>query len=359
MDVFRSASRRRLQLFFFLASLELFPLPSLLGPIECLARDNVSQGAMDAPPLIVDPDAPTVNLVIASLRKDDISWTNHLRIPNLRVIRYVSDADADFTPPVPKKGREALIYHTYFHEFYDDLPDISIMIHAHEDPWHIEGVLRQSMLFTLSQLDLYWVKWRQYANLRVSWENACPDWINTTKTPKESEKQEEPFMREAFQANFGPVNVPEILAGPCCSQFAVTREAVRRNPKDQYKRSMDWLVQTGWTDYIAGRTWEHMFQWLFTGLPTDCPIEWKAYCRMYHICFENPAAPARVNALWQERKALMEDIEFGRELLNPQRGHKARKRMTEIERVVHAEIAVALDRGKKEENRAVGDLFAP
>ncbi len=83
---------------------------------------------------IVDQHAPTVHLVIASLRKDDISWTSKLRIPSLRVIRYVSDAPAEFTPPVPKKGREALIYHTYFHDFYDTLPDISILIHAHEDP---------------------------------------------------------------------------------------------------------------------------------------------------------------------------------------------------------------------------------
>ncbi len=76
-----------------------------------------------------------------------------------------------------------------------------------------------------------------------------------------------------------------------------------RNPRSQYKRNMDWLINTGWTDYIAGRTWEHMFPWLFAGRPTDCPVEWKTYCRMYHVCFERPEESTRYNALWQEKRS--------------------------------------------------------
>ena len=331
----------------------------LLFPVAYVLLQLIPQQELAAAAL-ANENAPTVNLVIASLQKDDIAWTSKLRIPNLKVIRYVSDApNAEFRPPVPKKGREATIFHTYFYDFYDFLPDISILIHAHEDPWHIEGVLQQSMLFTLSHLDLEHVQKRQYANLRVSWKDACPDWINTTKTPEESYKQEEPFMHQAFQSNFGPVDIPEILAGPCCSQFAVTRAAVRRNPRSQYKRNLDWLVSTDWSDYIAGRTWEHMFPWLFTGRPTDCPIEWKTYCQMYHVCFEHPEAASRYNALWQEKLDLREDIEFWRELPNPQRGVKARKRMDEIDRILQVQIEEAIERGRNPKNRVAGDVFTP
>ncbi|KAJ6781196.1 hypothetical protein PWT90_05973 [Aphanocladium album] len=295
----------------------------------------------------------TVNLVLATLKKDDISWASKVDIPNLNIIRYVSDdPTAQYHPPVPRKGREALIYHTYFYDFYDDLPDLSIMIHAEENPWHIEGVLQQSMLFTLSQLDLERAHQRGYANLRANWENACPAWLDTTKSEDESDKQEEPFMREAFQANFGPLEVPRLLGGPCCSQFVVTRDAVRQHPRSQYKRSLDWLVETKLSDYIAGRTWEHMFPWLFRGAAVDCPDEAATYCAMYGICFEHTAESTRYNKLWQEKRDLMEATEVLREILNPQEGVKARDRMAEIDALLREQLIAALKRGRDDVRRA-------
>lgn len=319
-----------------------------------------SQSSIDYQPFkITESSNITVNLVIASLKADDISWTSKLDIPNLQVIRYISDYDeydegsAKYHPPVPKKGREATIYHTYFHDFYDKLPDISIMTHAEENPWHIDGVLQQSMLFTLSHLDLQEVMKRKYANLRVMWEHACPDWINTTKTPEESFKQEEPFMREAWTSNFGGTvkDVPEILAGPCCSQFAVTRDAVRRHGREQYRRNRDWMLATEWSDYIAGRTWEHMFPFLLSGQPTDCPAEWNAYCAMYHVCFDRRSTAQKYNRLWKERKDLREQTEFLNGLIHPQAALAARQRIGEIDQILKADIEVALERGKDDDVR--------
>jgi len=303
----------------------------------------------------------SVNLVIASLSTDDMSWTTQLRIPNLRIIRYVSDSTtAPYRPPVPRKGREATIYFQYLHDFYDDLPDVSILIHPHERAWHIDGVLQQSMLFSLSRLDLAEVQRRGYANLRVSWKDACPAWINTTTPPELSTKGEEPFMAAAFRDNFPAEPVPEIMAGPCCSQFAVTRDTIRRRPRDQYARSRDWLVQTPLTDYISGRTWEHMFPFLFLRENSDCAVEWKAYCRMYHICFDEPAKAPRYNDLWTEREDLKEQLRFFRELIDPRGAAAARKRTAEIDAILEEDIAAAIERGKDERLRqqGVGDLFS-
>ncbi|CAJ2502443.1 Uu.00g098370.m01.CDS01 [Anthostomella pinea] len=295
-------------------------------------------------------DYPTVNLVVASLLKDDISWTQNVPIPNLNIIRYVSDyLDAEFHPPVAKKGREALIYHTYMHDFYDDLPDISIMIHADETSWHVEDVLNASMTFALSHLDLDQVLERQYFNLRVSWEGACPDWINTTFLDEQDDvhKLEEPYMHEAFSENFATNKVPEILGGPCCSQFAVTKDAVKRHPQSQYRQNMDWLVQTDWNDYIAGRVWEHMWPFLFRGEAVDCAIEWKAYCRMYHICF-NVRSRELVDSMAKEKKELEAKIHILKEVLDPQGGLAARKRMEEIAVTLQIELERALERGRNQ-----------
>jgi hypothetical protein len=205
-------------------------------------------------------------------------------MPGLNIIRYVSDSEAaPYRPPIPRKGREALIYHSYFHDFYDDLPDISIMVHADERPWHLDAALNQSLSFALSHIDLDEVERRQYVNLRVDWDGGCPGWINFTKPADEVVAKEQPFTRQAFQENFlvPETEVPEVLGAPCCSQFALTRDAIRRNPKEQYKRHMDWLSHTTLSDQIAGRTWEHMWQMLFLGTAIDCPHPFVTYCRLY------------------------------------------------------------------------------
>lgn len=302
----------------------------------------------------------TTNIVVASTKKQDTSWTSNLRIPNMNVIRYISDdPSAPYHPPVPK-GREALMYFTYMHDFYDSLPDISIFIHFHESEWHIDTPLQGSMIFSLSRLDLEQVLTREYFNLRVSWKDACPDWINTTKTPDEALKREEPYVAPAMRANFGnDVQVPEIIAGPCCSQFAVTRSAILKNPREQYKRHMDWLINTDWHDQLAGRVWEHMWPWLFKQEARDCRIEWKNLCQMYGICFESQAQLDKYEQVWEKRKQVREEAAFWNELLRPSAGRKARERVRKFEEFMNRKLEEAIQRGKdlKVRTEGLGDLY--
>ncbi|KAK3316967.1 hypothetical protein B0H66DRAFT_308498 [Apodospora peruviana] len=304
----------------------------------------------------------TVNLVIASVAADNTSWTEQLRpyLPNLKIIRYVSDADNSYNgtglllrPPVPRKGREALIYHTYFHDFYDTLPDVSVLIHSHENPWHIEPALLRSMTFALSRLNLNRIatdETKSYFNLRVSWKEACPAWINTTLPASLSTKKEESFVGPALRANFGVQRKdwPEVFGGTCCSQFAVSRAAIQRNPKTQYKKHMDWLVNVGWSDYITGRVWEHLWPWLFRGEAVSCPPERETYCDMYGVCFGDDETPRRVNELAAERRVLEEQVELGHEIFDPQAGVYARKRIPEIDGTIRMEVAEAVKRGEEE-----------
>jgi hypothetical protein len=143
------------------------------------------------------------------------------------------------------------------------------------------------MIFSLNHLDLREVQRRQFLNLRVTWGIGCSSGsINTTKVNEESGiVPEQKEMQSAFRANFNIWDIPEILATPCCSQIAVTREAIRKNPREQYLKHIGWLENTELNDGISGRTWEHMWQWLFLGQAVDCPIEHKAFCKLYRICF--------------------------------------------------------------------------
>lgn len=306
----------------------------------------------------------SVNLVIASTSKASLAWTSDLHriLPNLKILPYISDdSSAQYHPPAAK-GREALVYFTYLHDFYDSLPDISIFIHHHELAWHVDNALMQNTTFALAQLDLAQVQRRGYFNLRTSWLSACPAWINTTKTVDESEIQEEAWMGQAFRENFGQdVQVPEILAGPCCSQFAVTRDAIRSRPKAQYARSRDWLLNTNWDDYFAGRVWERMWPWLFQERAIDCAVEWKSLCRMYGVCFERGDEELRwYNAMWEEMKVLEEATELWNELLYPQKASRARSKIKYMTRLVQERLEIAVARGRDPGMKGIvlGDMYS-
>jgi len=56
-----------------------------------------------------------------------------------------------------------------------------------------------------------------------------------------------------------PFKVPEIIAQPCYSQYAVTRDVVQSVPRGEYVRYINWLFNTELDDYLSGRFWEYGF----------------------------------------------------------------------------------------------------
>lgn len=86
--------------------------------------------------------APSINLVIAATSKENYSWVKKLKIPNLKILPYIAGllrtTDIDFIEltndtdnssamyhPSMNKGHEAMIYHQYFYDFYDNLPGMT------------------------------------------------------------------------------------------------------------------------------------------------------------------------------------------------------------------------------------------
>lgn len=316
-----------------------------------------------------EPPSPpvSVHLVVASQVKDDISWTSSLSLPyDLRTIRYVSDSlTAEFHPPVMNIGREALMYFTYIYEFYDHLPDFSIFIHAEENPWHAQPTHRRSMSFALSLLDLSQVQKRGYFNLKTTGEILCKsEPINTTDTSRDHlhKIKEEPFMAEAFRDLFGPdIPVPASMAGPCCSQFALTKATIHRRPRDEYKRYMDWMVSKSaqWGDYITGRVWEHLFPYLFLGgRAIDCPDESASLCRMYHICFApGDSALDGYREHWAEKDRLVEQLATTEAFVDhvwrdPDEVAWRRAKIAQLRRSMDLMLLEALDRGRDPLRRA-------
>lgn len=234
---------------------------------------------------------PSLHVVLSAIAETSTDWTARINVPNTRIIPYVvNDPRAPFHTGM-NKGNEAMVYLTYIHEFYDSLPEITIFVHGEDEAWHMDGILEQSTVYAINNLDYEEVLKRQYANLKISWANGCPDWMNTTITSESEQyepdlKGEEPMMKASFEQLFPNTTAPEILSQPCCSQFAVTKEAIRSVPREQYGDFIKWLELTYLSDNLSGRIWEHLWQYVFLKKGVDCPIEYKTLCRMYHICFE-------------------------------------------------------------------------
>jgi len=256
----------------------------------------------------------------------DISWTSKLTLHRLKIIPFVADdPTAEYHPPA-NKGREAIMYLSYLIQFYDKLPDVSIFVHGDDITWHIDLIFGKSTARAINDLDLEEVLRRRYLNLRTDWQNACPAWINTTRSydgstggtffalhnhnvlVPEGEKFEEPYMKGAFRENFPGIPVPEILAQPCCSQFAVSKEAIISVPKATYEKQLKWLLNTPLSDSLTGRMWEHMWQFLFLGKAVDCPPAYQALCRGWHICFESQMELDNWNAVARERDRLQPSL---------------------------------------------------
>ena len=236
--------------------------------------------------------SPSVHLVLSTLSFNDYSWTKNLSSQNYKVIPYmVDDQNAQYHTPA-NQGNEAMGHLTYMYDFYDNLPDILIFLHGQDYVWHIDGALEYSTAKSLNRLDLTEVLRRKYMNLRISWDIACPNWMNTSITIDSPEfstklKGEEPYMKDAFEALFPGDPLPEILAAPCCSHFAVTRDTIRSVPRERYQNAMSWLQNGYMSSSISGRIWEHLWHWLFLKRAVDCLDEHAALCRNYRICFES------------------------------------------------------------------------
>jgi hypothetical protein len=138
----------------------------------------------------------------------------------------------------------------------------------------------------------------------------CPSEINpfdderaaASKIAGESVTTKDVF-KKAFEEFMPDMEVPKKVGVPCCSQFAVTRDTIRRRPREDYVRFRTWLVNTNLDDDLSGRvleyTWHSEFKHrcpylrvsrltflpvIFGKQAVHCPSAGDCYCKLYGLC---------------------------------------------------------------------------
>lgn len=228
----------------------------------------------------------TKALIVTKTKSEDTEWLEE--IPKELGIQpwvyIVDDTSAPLHPP-KNKGHEVMVYLTYIIDNYDNLSDTNIFVHSHQKAWHNNVLLDLDMVEQLKHLSSERVQREGYMNLRCDWEPGCPAWMHPGTVEENPNKQEEAMLARSWSEIFPFDPIPTVLSQPCCAQFAVSRERIRTLRQVDYTFYRDWLLHTRLSDYISGRVFEYIWQFIFTGKAEVCPAPNVCFCDGYGICF--------------------------------------------------------------------------
>jgi hypothetical protein len=240
------------------------------------------------------PDRPaktySMTVVMGKKKDDDTSWLEEDFGRTVEKAVYIVD---DPTAPLQlpeNKGNEAMVYLTYIIDHYDRLEDITLFMHHHRWTWHNNDLLDNDSSMVVKHILPQRVIREGYVNLRCQWSPGCPSWLKPNTEIPDPEKEEEMLVKSVWPDLFPGAPLPDNLAQPCCSQFALSRERIHAIPQTEYIRLRDWLLSTDLQNKISGRLFEYLWQYLWTGAPVLCPSQHACYCDLYGICFVDEAA---------------------------------------------------------------------
>ncbi|CAI7676593.1 unnamed protein product [Penicillium discolor] len=230
-----------------------------------------------APPPDFIPGTPkppgykyTKVMVVTRTKEEDTSWIAE-ELPDWDHAIYVADDPTAPLHPPKNKGHEVMIYLTYIVDHYDQLPDVAVFMHSHQFAWHNDNLFAGDAAQLLRRLNLNRVIREGYMNTRCGFGPGCPAWMHPGALEEDESKQEEIMLARAWGELFPDQEIPSVLAQPCCAQFALSRDRIRSIPRAR--------------DYITGRIWEYLWQFIFTGEPVLCVDESVCLCDGYGFCF--------------------------------------------------------------------------
>ncbi|KAJ5054735.1 uncharacterized protein L3040_001001 [Drepanopeziza brunnea f. sp. 'multigermtubi'] len=260
----------------------------------------------------------TKMLVIPRTHAENVDWIDENFGPDANIdwkIYVVDQPDAPLHPP-QNKGHEVMVYLSYIIDHYDDLSDVNIFMHSHRHAWHNNDLLGSDAVQVVSRLSSERVLREGYMNLRCHWDPGCPGWMNPGNIEEDVNKQEETMLAKSWSELFPLDAIPNVLAQPCCAQFAISRDRIRGLPLARYVAFREWLLKTNMSDYFSGRVFEYIWQFIFTGKNVVCSREHVCYCDGFGICFGGEKEYDVYNEKLKERTRMEEELQELEDLRN-------------------------------------------
>ncbi|KAJ5640160.1 uncharacterized protein N7484_008022 [Penicillium longicatenatum] len=222
-------------------------------------------------------------IVMGKLREENTAWVSAEVAEWRNYIYTVDDTNAPVHTP-KNKGREALPYLQYIVDHYDDLPPMIIFLHSHRDgwpaAWHTD-TMDYSNVDSVRALQRDFVLQEGFVNLRCQLSPGCPAEMQPFRNPPKPGDNGEKHYADAWKELFGNTKVPEIIAAPCCSQFAVSKEQVLMRPLSDYKRMYNWVLNNDLPDEVTSNIMEYSWHIIFGKDPVFCPDVFQCYADVY------------------------------------------------------------------------------
>ncbi|KAJ9490452.1 hypothetical protein VN97_g2803 [Penicillium thymicola] len=224
-------------------------------------------------------------IVLGKMSYEDTSWLED-ELPEWQHAVYLVDDPEASLQLEQNKGKESNAYLQYILDNYDKLPEYMVFLHAHQYSGHVE-FWEQDNVLTVQRLQLDYLRQVGYLNLRCDWNPGCPDEVHPFR--QMAGRTTELAFAGAWIRIFNNTDVPEIVATPCCAQFAVTREQVLQRPRSAYESYHDWLMTTELDDETSGRVFEYIWHVIFGQDPVFCPAKAQCYKDVYAMDYVEPA----------------------------------------------------------------------
>ncbi|KAI9656143.1 MAG: hypothetical protein M1831_004714 [Alyxoria varia] len=233
----------------------------------------------------------TATIVLGVLKAEERASDWVYDVKNIaNVAKYIVDDPSAQLHLEQNRGREPAVYLKYILEHFDNLTDVTIFVHASSNAWHNNVLFRQELLPTLDRLQREYVMEKGYVNTRCEQYPGCPRWVELDASKEEQEKFKDRsldlFTSKLWAQLFPEHTPPKYLAQPCCSQFAVSRDAIRKVPYSTYLTLSKYVVEDHF-DVYTGRVMEYLWQYIFLGEGEVCPSISECYCKTYGLCFKD------------------------------------------------------------------------
>ncbi|KAK2745730.1 hypothetical protein FQN55_006050 [Onygenales sp. PD_40] len=222
-------------------------------------------------------------IVMAKLEEEDADWVES--VPDWQRAIYVvnpsqkSREDPKVLTTPANKGHESMAYLSYIIDNYDSLPATMAFLHTHQYAWHVDPPLHNNAL-AMETLQLDYVQDKGYVNLRCNWNPGCLNahrinahvtdevWHEIfagTSTPPLNESSLSSSLAGTNLNQTPPQGIrkPKEVGAACCAQFAVSRDQVRKRPREDYIQFRRWVLDTTRNDATSGRVMEFLWHIIF------------------------------------------------------------------------------------------------
>lgn len=204
--------------------------------------------------------------MIGKLEDENVDWVYH-KLPEWQHAVYTIDSPSSGRlHTMINKGHEAMPFLTYVVEHYDKLPSIVVFLRSQRaefTPTKYNQGYDFDIVHMVRTMNLDFVQQTGFASFRCGENPACPTVEKPFKDPREGHQFPEKAMPDAFRELFNATTVPDKIRAPCCSQFAVSKEQIRKRDISEYQNYIDWLIRTPLDDDTTGAIFEYLWHVIF------------------------------------------------------------------------------------------------